>query len=151
MWITDRHCRSGVENTLRTPLPSLYPNHHRTKDHFKQCIRLKTRFAKMVKVGDSIPNIDLVEGKPDSKVNLSKELGSGLIIGVPAAFSTSDYFHLHPTHLQFLGYQNPTRAFYLSVQRLTDYVKAQHAPTPTSRAISLIRSSSPREKFSWFP
>ena len=43
----------------------------------------------MVKVGDSIPNIDLVERKPDAKVNLSKELGSGLIIGVPAAFSTS--------------------------------------------------------------
>ncbi|KAN0121708.1 Redoxin [Hyaloscypha variabilis] len=41
----------------------------------------------MVKVGDSIPSIDLVEGKPDAKVNLSKELGSGLIIGVPAAFS----------------------------------------------------------------
>ncbi|KAE9382254.1 Redoxin [Stipitochalara longipes BDJ] len=41
----------------------------------------------MVKVGDSIPSIELVEGKPDSKVDLSKELGSGLIIGVPAAFS----------------------------------------------------------------
>jgi peroxiredoxin 5 len=42
----------------------------------------------MVKVGDSIPSIELVEGKPDAKVDLSKELGSGLIIGVPAAFST---------------------------------------------------------------
>jgi 2-Cys peroxiredoxin 5 len=42
----------------------------------------------MVKVGDSVPNIDLVEGNPGNKVNLSKELGSGLIIGVPAAFST---------------------------------------------------------------
>jgi len=41
----------------------------------------------MVKVGDSIPSIELVEGKPDVKVDLSKELGSGLIIGVPAAFS----------------------------------------------------------------
>ena len=52
----------------------------------------------MVKVGDSIPNIDLVEGKPDVKVNLSQELGSGLIIGVPAAFSTLDalsYVHTH--------------------------------------------------------
>jgi 2-Cys peroxiredoxin 5 len=41
----------------------------------------------MVKVGDSIPSIELVEGKPDAKVDLSKEFGSGLIIGVPAAFS----------------------------------------------------------------
>lgn len=45
--------------------------------------------VKMVKVGASIPNVDLVEGSPGDKVNLSKELasGSGLIIGVPAAFS----------------------------------------------------------------
>jgi peroxiredoxin 5 len=41
----------------------------------------------MVQVGDSVPNIDLVEGNPGNKVNLSKELGSGLIVGVPAAFS----------------------------------------------------------------
>jgi hypothetical protein len=41
----------------------------------------------MVKVGDLVPNIDLVEGNPGNKVNLSQELGSGLIIGVPAAFS----------------------------------------------------------------
>ncbi len=44
-----------------------------------------------VKVGDSIPDLDaLVENSPGNKVNLSKELtGKGLIIGVPAAFSTS--------------------------------------------------------------
>jgi 2-Cys peroxiredoxin 5 len=42
----------------------------------------------MVKAGDSIPNIDLFEGSPGNKVNLSEELtGKGLIIGVPAAFS----------------------------------------------------------------
>ena len=43
----------------------------------------------MVKVGDSIPNVDLVEGSPGDKVNLSKELasGKGLVVGVPAAFS----------------------------------------------------------------
>ena len=47
--------------------------------------------ANMVKVGDSIPNVDLVEGSPGDKVNLHKELasGKGLIIGVPAAFSKS--------------------------------------------------------------
>ncbi len=43
-----------------------------------------------VKVGDRIPDVDaLVENSPGNKVNLSKELtGKGLIIGVPAAFST---------------------------------------------------------------
>ena len=43
----------------------------------------------MVKVGDSIPDVDLYENSPGTKVNLHKELkGKGLIIGVPAAFST---------------------------------------------------------------
>lgn len=42
-----------------------------------------------VNVGDRIPDIELVEGSPGNKVNLAKELrGKGLIIGVPAAFST---------------------------------------------------------------
>ena len=46
----------------------------------------------MVKVGDSIPSIPLTEGAPDKKVDLSQELasGSGIIIGVPAAFSKFD-------------------------------------------------------------
>lgn len=42
-----------------------------------------------VKAGDRIPDIDLVEASPGNKVNLAKELqGKGLVIGVPAAFST---------------------------------------------------------------
>ncbi|CZS93634.1 probable peroxiredoxin-5, mitochondrial precursor [Rhynchosporium agropyri] len=43
----------------------------------------------MVIVGDGIPSINLVEGAPDATVDLSQELasGSGIIIGVPAAFS----------------------------------------------------------------
>lgn len=42
----------------------------------------------MVKVGDSIPSIDLTEGSPGNKVNLAETLkGKGVIIGVPAAFS----------------------------------------------------------------
>lgn len=42
-----------------------------------------------VKAGDSIPNVELLEGAPDKKVNLAQELssGKGLIIQVPAAFS----------------------------------------------------------------
>jgi 2-Cys peroxiredoxin 5 len=42
-----------------------------------------------VKVGDKIPNLDvLVESSPGNKVNLSEAItGKALIIGVPAAFS----------------------------------------------------------------
>ena len=47
-----------------------------------------TTTATMVKVGDPIPSVELVEGTPGNKVNLANELkGKGLIIGVPAAFS----------------------------------------------------------------
>ena len=43
----------------------------------------------MVKTGDSIPSQELFENTPGTKVDLSKELkGKGLIIGVPAAFSS---------------------------------------------------------------
>ena len=47
--------------------------------------------AKMVKKGDAIPSVELMETTPGTKVNLAKELssGKGLIVGVPAAFSTS--------------------------------------------------------------
>ncbi|CAG8956805.1 hypothetical protein HYFRA_00011194 [Hymenoscyphus fraxineus] len=43
----------------------------------------------MVQVGDSIPSIELQEKAPGNNVDLSKELatGSGIVIGVPAAFS----------------------------------------------------------------
>jgi len=45
----------------------------------------------MVKVGDSIPNVELQEGNPGGKVNLADVLksGKGIILGVPAAFSPS--------------------------------------------------------------
>lgn len=45
----------------------------------------------LVKVGDRLPDLELVEDSPGNKVNLSKELkqGKGVIIGVPAAFSKS--------------------------------------------------------------
>jgi hypothetical protein len=42
-----------------------------------------------VAVGDSIPNVELMESSPGNKVNLAHLLqkGKGLVIGVPAAFS----------------------------------------------------------------
>jgi len=42
----------------------------------------------LVKVGDSIPDVELMEDSPGNKVNLAKELkGKGIVLGVPAAFS----------------------------------------------------------------
>lgn len=41
-----------------------------------------------VKVGDAIPDVELMENSPGNKVSIAKELkGKALIIGVPAAFS----------------------------------------------------------------
>ena len=46
---------------------------------------------RFVQKGDPIPDLNvLTEDSPGNKVNLAKEIkGKGLIIGVPAAFSTS--------------------------------------------------------------
>jgi len=72
-----------ANNTAKNPIPIF---------SLKGKERKKT--IKMVKEGDSIPSVPLTEKEPGNKVDLSKELGSGkgLIIGVPAAFST--YSHL---------------------------------------------------------
>lgn len=60
-----------------------------------------------VKAGDPVPDIDLVEGSPGNKVNLSKELqGKGLIVGVPAAFSTYIGYHLlHNWRFCYISFQ----------------------------------------------
>jgi hypothetical protein len=41
-----------------------------------------------VSVGDRLPDVELMETSPGTKVNLARELarGNGLIVGVPAAF-----------------------------------------------------------------
>lgn len=64
----------------------------------KSCLRLGQQRAHFhatprafVKVGDAVPDLEvLAEGSPGNKVNLAQELktGKGLIIGVPAAFSS---------------------------------------------------------------
>lgn len=67
-----------------------------------------------VQKGDAIPDLEvLTENSPGNKVNLAKEIkGKGVIIGTPAAFSTSCplillllvlgcyscYMHLHMAH-----------------------------------------------------
>lgn len=42
-----------------------------------------------VKVGDQLPDLNLVENSPANKVNLSQVLskGKGVVVGIPAAFS----------------------------------------------------------------
>lgn len=44
----------------------------------------------MVQAGDSLPSVELMENSPGEKVKLSDLLKdkTGLVIGVPAAFST---------------------------------------------------------------
>ncbi|KAF6219401.1 hypothetical protein HO133_005227 [Letharia lupina] len=71
----------------------------------------------MVKAGDSIPNVDLVEGSPGDKVNLSKELasGKGLIIGVPAAFSPSCSATHIPGYIGSDKLKNAGKVFVVSV------------------------------------
>jgi 2-Cys peroxiredoxin 5 len=65
----------------------------------------------LIKVGDQLPNLNvLVENSPGNKINLTEAIkGKALIIGVPAAFSTSfiasygDIFdELRETHLYCL-------------------------------------------------
>jgi len=69
----------------------------------------------MVKSGDSIPDIELQEGNPGNKVNLSKELGTGLIIGVPAAFSpTCSDSHI-PSYISSPKLKDAGKVFVVSV------------------------------------
>lgn len=50
-----------------------------------------------VKVGDAIPDVELMENSPGNKVSIAKELkGKALIIGVPAAFSKTPCFSSLP-------------------------------------------------------
>ncbi|EKG17641.1 hypothetical protein MPH_05090 [Macrophomina phaseolina MS6] len=41
-----------------------------------------------VRVGDAVPDVELMEASPGNKISIAKELkGKGLIVGVPAAYS----------------------------------------------------------------
>ncbi|EEA23824.1 hypothetical protein TMatcc_006897 [Talaromyces marneffei ATCC 18224] len=69
-----------------------------------------------VKVGDAIPNVDLVEDSPGNKVNLSKELtGNGVIIGVPAAFSPACSSTHVPGYINHPALKNAGKVFVVSV------------------------------------
>jgi len=71
----------------------------------------------MVKAGDSIPSIPLVEGAPDAQVDLAQELakGPGLIIAVPAAFSpTCSDSHI-PEYIAHPKLKSAGKVFVVSV------------------------------------
>lgn len=71
----------------------------------------------MVKVGDSIPSIELSEGNPGEKVNLATELGSGsgIIIGVPAAFSPTCSDSHVPGYIMHPKLESAGKVFVVSV------------------------------------
>ncbi|KAL1794354.1 hypothetical protein ACET3X_007775 [Alternaria dauci] len=69
-----------------------------------------------VKVGDRLPDVELVEGSPGNKVNLVNELtGKGLIIGVPAAFSPSCSENHIPGYINSPKLKDAGKVFVVSV------------------------------------
>ena len=73
--------------------------------------------VKKVKVGDSIPDIEVFEDSPGNKISLAKELatGKGLIIGVPAAFSPGCSDSHIPGYLANPKTKEAGKAFVISV------------------------------------
>ncbi|KAG0648494.1 Peroxiredoxin [Hyphodiscus hymeniophilus] len=71
----------------------------------------------MVKVGDSIPSVELTEGNPGGKVNLATELasGPGVIIGVPAAFSPTCSDNHIPGYVAHPKLKDAGKVFVISV------------------------------------
>jgi hypothetical protein len=66
--------------------------------HFASATRCR------VQLGDSLPDVELFEGSPGNKVNISKELtGKGVIVGVPAAYCTTLDAPLSSTHHVLVG------------------------------------------------
>ena len=76
-----------------------------------------TTSRSQVKVGDSLPSVQLFEDSPGNKVDLSKELasGKGLIIGVPAAFSPGCSDHHIPGYMLSDKLPGAGKAFVVSV------------------------------------
>ncbi|KAI6827576.1 peroxiredoxin [Hortaea werneckii] len=69
-----------------------------------------------VKVGDKIPNVELMEGSPGNKVSIADELkGKGLIIGVPAAFSPSCSEKHIPGYMEYANLKEAGNVFVVSV------------------------------------
>lgn len=69
-----------------------------------------------VKVGDTIPDVELMENSPGNKVSIAKELkGKALIIGVPAAFSPACSETHIPGYINYQGLKDAGNVFVVSV------------------------------------
>jgi peroxiredoxin 5 len=72
--------------------------------------------AVLVKVGDKIPDVELMEGSPGNKVSIAQDLkGKGLIIGVPAAFSPACSETHIPGYINFKGLKDAGQVYVVSV------------------------------------
>lgn len=89
-----------------------------------------------VKVGDTVPDIELWEDSPGNRVNLAKELasGKGLIIGIPAAFSPGCSDSHIPGYLADPKTKDAGKAFVVSTNDAFVYV---HSLTTTSHKLTL--------------
>lgn len=95
----------------------------RLTSHLPRAIQASPRRAfhatprPLVQVGDSIPDVELMENSPGNRISLANELknGKGLIIGVPAAFSPSCSESHIPGYMNFPGLKDAGSAFVVSV------------------------------------
>lgn len=79
--------------------------------------------ARFVQVGDKIPNVELAEGSPGTKVNIASELkGKGLVIGVPAAFSPACSESHIPGYINSSKLKDAGNVFVVSVNDAFVYV-----------------------------
>ncbi|KAK3110949.1 hypothetical protein LTR53_014248 [Teratosphaeriaceae sp. CCFEE 6253] len=70
----------------------------------------------LVAIGDTIPDLELMENSPGNKVSIAKELGPrGLIIGVPAAYSPACSESHIPGYIHSAKLQDAGPVFVVSV------------------------------------
>ncbi|KAK4556008.1 hypothetical protein LTR86_006704 [Recurvomyces mirabilis] len=75
-----------------------------------------TTHKALVQVGDAIPDIELMENSPGSKISIAKEMkGKGLIIGVPGAFSPACSASHIPGYLNSPRLKHAGQVFVVSV------------------------------------
>ncbi|KAI1769857.1 AhpC/TSA family protein [Hypoxylon cercidicola] len=69
-----------------------------------------------VKAGDAVPDLEVLhEDSPGNKVNLARELGTGIIVGVPAAFSGACSQKHVPGYMQHPRLGEAGKVFVVSV------------------------------------
>ncbi|KAJ8111598.1 hypothetical protein OPT61_g5846 [Boeremia exigua] len=71
----------------------------------------------LVKAGDKLPSVELMENSPGNKINLAEELktGKGLVIGVPAAFSPACSENHIPGYINSAKLKDAGKVFVVSV------------------------------------